>query len=101
MSDLSRFEMETVINYNAEEKTATVYTRDKTVMRKLDTLCARLPEHYKLICEDSISRTYLMPKKLVRFGTISKQTEAQKVAFQEMLERQRRERDGEGGTNTG
>ncbi|MEY8522131.1 hypothetical protein AALA90_03800 [Lachnospiraceae bacterium 38-10] len=28
---LSRYEQETIVNYNAGEQTATVYTRDKTV----------------------------------------------------------------------
>ena len=38
MSSLSKYEQETVINFNAGERTAIVYTRDKAVMRKLDTL---------------------------------------------------------------
>lgn len=29
-----------IVNYNAGERTATVYTRDKAVMRKLDKLVA-------------------------------------------------------------
>lgn len=37
---LSRYEQETIVNYNAGEQTATLYTRDKAVMRKLDTLVA-------------------------------------------------------------
>ena len=36
---LSRYEQETIVNYNAGEQNTTVYTRDKAVMRKLDTLC--------------------------------------------------------------
>ena len=36
MGSLSKYEQETVINFNAGEQNATVYTRDKTVMRKLD-----------------------------------------------------------------
>ena len=35
---LSKYEMETIVNYNADDQTATVYTRDKSVMRRLDTL---------------------------------------------------------------
>ena len=46
---LSRYEQETVVNYNAGEQTATVYTRDKAVMRKLDTLVADFPDTYKLV----------------------------------------------------
>ena len=45
---LSRYEQETIVNYNAGEQTATLYTRDKAVMRKLDTLVADFPETYKL-----------------------------------------------------
>lgn len=36
--NLSRFEQKTIVNYNSGEQTATVYTRDKTVMRRLDAL---------------------------------------------------------------
>ena len=45
---LSRYEQETIVNYNAGEQTATVYTRDRTVMRKLDRLVADFPDTYKL-----------------------------------------------------
>ena len=41
---LSRYEQETIVNYNAGEQTATLYTRDKAVMRKLDTLVADYPD---------------------------------------------------------
>ena len=46
---LSRYERETIINFNAEEPTATLYTRDPTVMRKLDQLVISFPEVYKCI----------------------------------------------------
>ena len=36
------------------ELTATVYKRDKTVMRKLDTLVAEFPDIYKLTGQDKI-----------------------------------------------
>ena len=45
---LSRYEQESILNYNAGEQTATLYTRDKAVMRKLDTLVADFPDIYKL-----------------------------------------------------
>ena len=38
MTKLSRYEQETIINFNAGEEMATVYTRDPAVMRKLDAL---------------------------------------------------------------
>ena len=45
ISGLSRWEQETVVNYNNEEKTATVYTADPVVMRKLDKLVEKYPEY--------------------------------------------------------
>lgn len=65
---LTRYEMETVINYNAEEDKAEVYTRDKSVMLKLDKLVAAHPEIYKLIKQDDWGKTYSFPKRFVRFG---------------------------------
>ena len=38
MGILSKYEQETVINFNAGEQTAIVYTRDKAVMRRIDAL---------------------------------------------------------------
>ena len=54
---LSRYEQETIVSYNAGEQTATIYTRDKAVMRKLDTLVADFPATYKLMKQDEVSKT--------------------------------------------
>ena len=59
---LSRYEQETIVSYNAGEQTATIYTRDKAVMRKLDTLVADFPATYKLMKQDEVSKTYSFPK---------------------------------------
>lgn len=64
---LSRYEQETVVNYNAGEQTTTVYTRDKAVMRKLDTLVADFPDTYKLIEQDEVSKAYSFPKSYVSY----------------------------------
>ena len=64
---LSRYEQETVVNYNAGEQTATLYTRDKAVMRKLDTLAANFPDTYKLTGQDEVSKTYSFPKSHVSY----------------------------------
>ena len=62
---LLRYEQETVVNYNAGEQTATLYTRDKAVMRKLDTLVADFPDTYKQTEQDEVSKTYSFPKLYV------------------------------------
>ncbi len=64
---LSRYEQETVVNYNAGEQTATLYTRDKAVIRKLDTLVADFPDIYKLTGQDKISKTYSFPKSYISY----------------------------------
>ena len=63
----SRYEQETIVSYNAGEQTATIYTRDKAVMRKLDTLVADFPATYKLMKQDEVSKTYSFPKSFVSY----------------------------------
>lgn len=67
MTNLTKYEMETVVNYNAAEQRATVYTRDKSVMRRLDRLVADYPDTYKLINQTDIDKTYSMPKTYVNY----------------------------------
>jgi len=67
MTSLTKYEMETVVNYNAAEQTATVYTRDKSVMRRLDRLVADYPDTYKLINQTDIDKTYSMPKTYINY----------------------------------
>ena len=67
MSKLTKYEMETIVNYNAAEQTATVYTRDKAVMRKLDRLVEAYPESYRLVDQTDIDKTYSMPKSYVTY----------------------------------
>lgn len=64
---LSRYEQETIVSYNAGEQSATIYTRDKAVMRKLDTLVADFPDTYKLVKQDEVSKTYSFPKSFVSY----------------------------------
>ncbi len=90
----SRYEQETIVNYNAGEQTATLYTRDKTVMRKLDTLIADFPDTYSLIGQDEVSKTYSFPKSYVGYRkprTVS--TEQRERARQMMIERNRGKED--------
>ena len=67
MTNLTKYEMETVVNYNAGEQTATVYTRDKSVMRRLDRLVEDYPDSYKLLNQTDIDKTYSMPKSYITY----------------------------------
>ena len=77
---ISRYEQETIINYNAAEQTAIVFTRDKTVMRRLDALVIEHPEHYRLIGETNIDKTYEMPKSFVSYRKPRKLSDEQREA---------------------
>ena len=67
MSKLSKYEQETIINFNVAESDAVVFTRDKAVIRKLDSLVNEFPEVYKCIGETDIDKTYSMPKQYVSY----------------------------------
>ena len=64
---LTRNEQETIINFNAGDQTATLYTRDPAVMRKVDALVIEYPDTYKCIGETDIDKTYEMPKSFVSY----------------------------------
>ena len=87
MGSLSKYEQETVINFNAGEQNATIYTRDKTVMRKLDALVNDFPEVYKLIGETDIDKTYSMPKSCVSYRKPRKLTALQRAKARERIEK--------------
>ena len=76
--NLSRLEQKTIANYNAGEQTATVYKRDKAVMRRLDALKDAYPDTYKLIGETDIDKTYELPKSLVSYRKPRKLTDEQR-----------------------
>lgn len=80
---LSLYEQETVINYNREDKNATVYTRDPAVMRKLDQLVISFPEVYKCIGETDIDKIYEMPKSAVNYRKPRRLSAEQREAARE------------------
>lgn len=93
---LTRWEMETTINFNMEEKTAILYTRDKTIMRKLDRLVEKCPDIYKCISETEIDKTYEFPKKLLGFRIPRVLTEEQRKVAAERLAKARAKQDMKG-----
>ena len=92
MNQLTRIEQETIVNANAEEKMAEVYTADPVMIRKLDKMVEKYPDQYKVIKEDDVSKTYQFPKKLIRFGApITKvYTEEEKQKLREQFEKVRK-----------
>ena len=84
---LSRYEQETIVNYNAGEQIATLYTRDKAVMRKLDTLVSSFPDTYSLTGQDEVSKTYSFPKSHVSYRKPRKLSEEQRKKAKEQMKK--------------
>ena len=82
---VTRYEQETIINFNAGEQTATLYTRDPSVMRKVDALVIEFPDVFRCIGETDIDKTYEMPKSSVTYRKPRNITEAQRKAASERM----------------
>ncbi len=86
MSKLSKYEQETIINFNVAESDAVVFTRDKAVMRKLDALVTEFPEVYKCLKVTDIDKTYSMPKQYVSYRKPRRISEKLREQRREMME---------------
>lgn len=66
--NLSRYEMETIISYNDEEKTASVYTHNRSLLRKLAAMAEERPDECKLIRtnHEELAAEYIIPKRWVK-----------------------------------
>lgn len=84
---LTRYEQETIINFNAEDQRATLYTRDPAVMRKVDALVIEYPDTFKCIGETDIDKTYEMPKKYVTYSHPRRCSDKTIVERQENMKR--------------
>lgn len=82
---LTRYEQETIINFNAEEQKATLYTRDPAVMRKLDALVIDYPDTFKCISVTDIDKTYEMPKSAVSYRKPRRLSTEQRMAAQRRM----------------
>lgn len=85
MSKLSKYEQETIINFNVAESDAVVFTRDKAVIRKLDSLVNEFPEVYKCIGETDIDKTYSMSKQYVSYRKPRRISEERREQIREQM----------------
>ena len=78
MAGYSRYEQETSIVWDEEEKVARIYTASPVSIRKFDKLCAACPDTYKCTWEqdDGLAKKYEVNKRFIRFGKPA--TEARK-----------------------
>lgn len=64
---LSKYEQETIINYNNEDKTANIFTYDKSLIRKIESHMSDYPD-IKLLRKGEDFAEYTLPKKWVKVG---------------------------------
>ena len=91
-------EQETIIQFTRDQKFATIYTSDSTMITKLDKLCETAPDNYKLEKSETIdgglvSNFYrLEDKSLISFRskkvTLNLSDEQRKVLSDRMREMQ-------------
>lgn len=84
---LTREEQETIINFSAADKIATLYTRDPAVMRKVDALVTEYPDTFKCISETDIDKTYEMPKSHISYRKPRRISEAKRQQAREAMKK--------------
>lgn len=82
--NLSRYEQETTINFNEEEKPASVYTHNVALGRKLDRLVQERAADCRLLRRghDGRSVEYIVPKCWIKVTPTRQIGEAQREALQ-------------------
>lgn len=86
---LSKYEQETIINFNEEEKAASVYTHNKALCRKLEKLSVDRPEDCRLVrsLHEGQAAEYTIPKSWVKITPKRIVTEEQRAILQERARR--------------
>ena len=87
--NLTKYEQETIINYNNEEKNASIFTYDKSLIRKLDKRLAEMSD-MKLIRRGEDFAEYSLPKKWIKVAFPRQYSDEQRA---EMAERMKAARE--------
>lgn len=79
---LTRYEQETVITYNEEEKDAQIFTCHQRLIKKLKGLIGKRND-FKLVREDDYGCTFIVPKKWIKANPSRILSEEQKKILSE------------------
>lgn len=87
MSGLTRYEQETIINYNEAEAIAGVYTHNKSLRRRLERLAGERPEECRLekVSRHGDAADYIIPKSWIHIYPPRQISEEQRAAMAERL----------------
>ena len=82
---IPREEQETIINFNAKDKIATVYTRDPTFMKQMDILVREYPDTFRCRSVSEVDRVYEVPATSVTFRKPRILSDEQREAARERI----------------
>ena len=79
--NMARYEQETIISFNEEEKTAGIYTHNKVLRQKLEALARDRPEDCRLVKVSRSGRAvdYTIPKSWIRIAPNRVLSDAEKI----------------------
>lgn len=79
---LSLIEQETIFNFNEGEKTAGIYTFNRSLLKKLEALAEKYPEEVKLerTSWGGLAADYIIPKSWIKINPPPKISEEQREA---------------------
>ena len=84
---LTKYEQETIINFNAGDRDAEMYTRDRAVIRQMDALVKSFPDLYKQTGQIDIDKTYSFPKSCVSYRKPRQISEAKREQAREQMKK--------------
>ena len=87
--NMARYEQETIIGFNEEEKAAVIYTHNKVLRQKLEALARDRPEDCRLVKVSRSGRAvdYTIPKSWIKIAPPRIASEAQKEASRKASEK--------------
>ncbi len=82
---IQKEERETIINFNAKEKIATVYTRDPIFMKQMDKLVREYPNTFRCKSVSEVDRVYEVPASSITFRKPRKLSNGQRNHAREAM----------------
>lgn len=92
---MTKYESETIINYNDEEATAEYYTCNAANVRRMDLLCEEYPDTFQKTRSDAESAVYRFPKRLISIRRPRVYTEEQRQKMSQAAKEHFWGKDGE------
>lgn len=89
MQKLSRAELETILLYNEEDKTASVSTYNAALVRKLEKLCRERPDECRKNERQNGVDEYIVPKKWIKVNPPRQMSAEAKAKAAEQLNKLR------------